>query len=320
MALLEKIKYWLNKLISKRFWANILTLGILSIVIIFSILAFLKIYTQHGVTVKVPSLVGKTVTQVEEMLKNEPFRFEVSDSTYVTGKQPGEVIVQNPIPESDVKRNRKIYLTINSTNAPLTKLPDLMDASLRNAREQLGSRGLLLGNIEEIPGIGKVVKKMKVNGEEMLPSEPIAKGSMVDLVMTDGLGQRLIEVPYLIGKTYNEAVSILRFNELAVGGVIKDPDVQDIDASYVYDQRPVTYPNSGVTIRVGSTVDIYLQTEEIFPELMDENDNLLNSESDRIFLGNPNGNGGQPPTQGEQTNDNQPQGQNDSPFKRKSRP
>lgn len=258
---------FLRFFISKTFWINLLIMLLVSAILVFATLTFLKIYTQHGISENVPDLRGLTLDEAKDKLKHNNFRLAVHDSTFVNGKRPYEIIVQDPVFGASVKGNRKVYLTVNATQPPETKLPDILDSSLKNAREQLTSRGLLLGNIEEIPGLGRVVKKMKVNDEEKLPGENIYKGTMVDLVVTDGLGTRMINVPFVVGQTFSEAKAQLRMNQLDIGAVVKDDDVQDLDKAYVYEQKPAAI--SGNLIRIGGTVDLFLQTEEIFDDQID---------------------------------------------------
>ncbi len=258
---------FLRFLISKSFWINLILMLLLSAVLVFATLTFLKIYTQHGISENVPDLSGMTFEEANDALKHHNFRLAVHDSTFVNGKKANEIINQDPVAGSSVKKSRKIYLTVNASKPPETKLPDILDSSLKNAREQLTSRGLLMGDIEQIPGLGEVVKKIKVKGEEKLPGEPIFKGTMVDLVVTDGIGTRKIDVPFVIGQTFTEAKAQLRLRQLDVGAVVKDNDVTDISNAYVYKQTPNA--NSGNLINIGGTVDLYLQTEEIFDDQID---------------------------------------------------
>lgn len=279
--MIDRLKYWLNLLLSKSLWINLLLMGVASVVMVFLILIGLKVYTDHGAAVKVPNLRGMNVEEVNDYVRENGFEATVYDSTYVVGKKPLEVINQDPLPGSMVKQNRRIYLTVNSQTPPQTKLPEILDASLRSARAQLNSRGLLLGNVEEIPGIGRVVKKMKIDGVEMLPGEAVSKGQLVDLVMTDGLGQRTINVPYLVGMTYNEAIAALQLNQLNVGALVRDADVQDLNAAYVFQQKPAALPGSYSPIRIGGNVDLFLQTDPIFDDLIDSEERLLRQEEQR---------------------------------------
>lgn len=304
---------FLRFLISKTFWINLLLMMLISAILVFATLTFLKIYTQHGISENVPDLRGMTVNEVKEKLKFNEFRFTVNDSTYVNGKKPYEVIAQDPVAGSAVKRNRNVYLTVNAATPPETRLPDILDSSLKNAREQLTSRGLLLGNIEEEPGLGRVVKKMKVNGEEKLPGEGIYKGTMVDLVITDGLGTREIVVPYVIGQTFSEAKAQLRMNQLDVGAVVKDDDVQDLDNAYVYEQKPAAI--SGNLIRIGGTVDLFLQTEEIFDDqvdYLDEEDYYYYNPDTGEYESIKANKGGQRPNSSQNPSQATPQGTNDN--------
>ena len=74
-------------------------------------------YTNHGVKIAVPTLVGVQIQDVEDSLADLELRFEIRDSVYSDQYPTGMVIQQDPLPHTEkfmsyVKPNRRIYLTI----------------------------------------------------------------------------------------------------------------------------------------------------------------------------------------------------------------
>ena len=122
-------------------WVNILV-GILLVIIIVSlfILSLRKI-TQHGESLKVPSVVGKNFTDAREMLEAMGFEVVVQDSVYQSKLQPLAIIKQIPDAEATVKVNRTVYLTINRAEPPLVEMPNLLGYSYRNAEMVLKNMG-----------------------------------------------------------------------------------------------------------------------------------------------------------------------------------
>ncbi len=86
---------------------------------------WLKCYTNHGESLQVPSYVGMSFREAASKARSRDFQVMINDSLYVPGKPPGEVISQNPEPESRVKEDRTIYFTVAKNNPDIIKLPEL---------------------------------------------------------------------------------------------------------------------------------------------------------------------------------------------------
>ena len=84
------------------------------IIIILLMLFWLKSYTHHGDFETVQELKGKSLEVVEIELSDNKLKMVVQDSAnYNPNYPPYSVIEQQPEAGSQVKENRKIYLTIN---------------------------------------------------------------------------------------------------------------------------------------------------------------------------------------------------------------
>jgi beta-lactam-binding protein with PASTA domain len=91
-----------------------------------------------------------------------------------------------------------IYVTLNSSEPPQVKMPNLIDVSYRQAVSILLSFGLKEGQISYKPDLAKnIVLKQLYNGQPVLPETKVLKGSSIDLVLGDGLGSTEIDVPEL---------------------------------------------------------------------------------------------------------------------------
>jgi len=169
---------------------------------------------------------------------------------------------QAPEPGEKVKRDRRIYLTVNAKVPPKTEMPDLKDSSLKNAKIQLENHGLLLGETTYQPCLGKnTILNVTVDGKTVEKETRIFKGTEVDLVLCDGIGNKPIAVPELVGLTYNEAIAAIRLSQLSIGAVFEGDDVIYKESSFVYKQAP--YSDGSRTIKIGEPVDLFLQQEAI---------------------------------------------------------
>jgi eukaryotic-like serine/threonine-protein kinase len=229
--------------------ATILLLSILFLKV------FLPSYTNHGQTVTVPDLEGYDYHQLESFLSARDLQFEVTlDSGYNAELKPFSVLKQNPRAGNKVKQGRKIYVTLNAKNAPLIKMPNLINSPLKNAQEILGNIGLVRGEIIYVPDIGiNVVLEQKYRGRNIPEGFEIPKGSQVDLVVGDGLGNQILDVPNLIGMDNVDAEFLIIGSGLRMGRinyVQTDTVPQGIIVRQV--------PPAGAEVKTGEPIDLWI--------------------------------------------------------------
>jgi beta-lactam-binding protein with PASTA domain len=214
---------------------------------------YLPIVTNHGESITVPDLQGVSIDELQEFIVERDLRFEVVDSVYSAELPPLTVTRQFPKPGSKVKENRKIFISLNSVNPPTTRMPDLLDKTLKNAELILKSYELVPGKILYKPDPFRNVIDQLHNGEPIEPNTLLPKGSVIDLIRGDGHGIRLFEMPDLRGLPISEANVIIRGNNLQPGLVFND-DSLEVNVSVVLRQSP----RQGLTVRIGRSVDLWL--------------------------------------------------------------
>ena len=246
-----------NYLTSKQFLLNLFALFVFTIAGYLMVKSWLDYYTHHGESIDVPDLRGRNLIGIPPLLKGHNFQYEVVDSLYDADKLPGTVLDQDPAPGSKVKRNRTLYITINATNPPDVKMPDLIDVSFRQAEAILESFGLITGDITYKPDLAKnAVLEQYYEGRPIKPGTLIPKGSVIDLALGDGLVKLGVSVPNLVGLTRNEAASMLRRYSLNIGLVEYDDEDDKIGAR-IYKQFPAG--NDLQLLKEGDSVDIWLR-------------------------------------------------------------
>ncbi|QHL86832.1 PASTA domain-containing protein [Nibribacter ruber] len=236
-------------------------LFIMMVLVLLLLFLFFFVYlpstTNHGDTITVPKITGMTVDELEDFLGDKDLRYFVSDSTYQQGVAPFSVVTQDPKPGEKVKSGRKIYISINMKNPPLIKMPKLIDGSVKNAEMILKSYDLLLGEIKYVPDLAEnAVLKQFVNGREIKPGEPVAKGSRVDLEVGNGLGNEELEVPDLLGMPLDEATILITGQNLQLGTVIYMAAPNGEANGTVLKQRPIS--GEGAMIRTGQLIDLWV--------------------------------------------------------------
>jgi hypothetical protein len=153
-----------------------------------------------------------------------------------------------------VKEGRKIYLTLNTKTPPQVKMPDLIDGSVRNAHVRLKSQGLLLGTIKYIPDVAQnAVLEQWHQDKEIAAGTLVAKGARIDLVVGAGLGNKMVEVPQVVGMKLEDAKSLLLSVGIQVGNLAYQTAAQQV-AGTILQQRP----DAGQQVRIGEHVDLQL--------------------------------------------------------------
>jgi len=242
---------------SRIFLVN-LAVALLFVVAVFGVTyKYLDSYTHHGESISVPDLRGLKAERLQTFLTDKHLRYSVVDSIFELDKPPGTVVEQDPAPDSKVKEDRTIYLTVNASLPPKVKMPDLMDVSYRQAEAILSTFGLKVGSLIYKPDLARnAVLGQRYKGSEIRPGTEIPKGSVIDLVLGDGLGNTRVPVPNLVGRTRGEALFVLKGSSLNAGTLYFDHGVKDSANAKVYKQFPE--PSDSATINEGEAVDLYL--------------------------------------------------------------
>jgi eukaryotic-like serine/threonine-protein kinase len=254
-------------------WANILAAVVLTVIIFFIFIFSLKWCTHHNESMSVPSVTGKTISEAEKILEEAGFLVKIQDSIYTDTSKPLMVVKQVPEADELVKVNRIVFLTINRAVPPAVEMPNLVGASNRSAEMILKNVNLKLGKITYKPSFAKdAVLEQLYNGETIVPGTKIKMGSSISLVLGSGIGETSFVVPYLVGKKFCEAKTLLQANGLSFGSIVAI-GIKDTCNAYIYRQTPERYKEdrSPNYIRSGQLMDVWLQEEqpEVAPEPQD---------------------------------------------------
>lgn len=230
---------------------------------------WLTCYTNHGESVQVPNYVGMSIREASKKARSRNFSVAISDSIYMSGKPPGQVLDQHPKPDSKVKEGRTIYLTIAKFNPDVIKLPALVDGD----NYDLYSRKLI--NMGLNPRIVARVPKPDYNANTIMAviyhgdtiTEKIRNRrdftvrmeESIDFVVSEKVMLN-VNIPDCVCQTYNAAKFLIQTSNLVVGAVIKDATVSDPETAYVWRQSP-GFDENGM-MRVGEQLDLYLTQDK----------------------------------------------------------
>ncbi|MCF0172442.1 MAG: PASTA domain-containing protein [Bacteroidales bacterium] len=229
------------------------------------IVQLLSLFTRHNKELQVPDFTSLSVEEARSIAKQESLRIEIADSVFVKQMPLGSVFSQNPKAGSSVKKNRRIFLTINSTVPRKVAVPSLIGYSLRQAAAEISSAGLRIGRLSYVSDIAtNNVLRQQAHGRDLPPGRMVESDSEVDLVLglCEGAGDNLTSVPVVKGYTWKSATAIIHECSLNIGRVKFDDSVKDYADSLravVYDQRPRPGDTTVMSILpLGRPVDIYL--------------------------------------------------------------
>ena len=257
---------------------NLLLAFIFCIIILLLIFKWLKIYTRHNKAFSVPDFTGLTLSEVQSITAQKKLRYILFDSVYLNEFERGTVVDQHPGPDFKVKKNRKIFLTVNSVSPEKIIMPDLVNLTLRQALSKLKSFGLKAGEMIYEPDLAiNEVLELKYQGRKIKEGDTIVRNSKIDLVIGKGLSNEKTVVPTVIGYTFTEAQSILSNTVLKIGKPTYDSTViinEDSVNSRIFKQIPGH--NKSQLIPLGSSIDIWLTTDSSKIELYELADTIDN--------------------------------------------
>lgn len=245
------------------FWANLLVIVLLALLLIFGGLHMLSSITKHGQHLTVPAVVGKQATDVIQQLTDSGFDVVIEDSIYTDTLPKGVVIKQLPDANATVKVNRTIYLTINRMVPPQIPMPDLVSKNYNFAIEILNKAHLQLEDTIFKPDFmkGSVMEQL-YNGRKIAAGTQLQWGSKITLVVAGGLQEDNLVVPDLVGMHYRDAKAILDSMGISLAPA-PDVDVRDTADAYIYKQNPqhLDAQHKFVYIKAGMFMDVWLSNE-----------------------------------------------------------
>jgi len=169
----------------KKIGFHILLATCIFIVICVIVLYVLDSYTRHGTEVVMPDFIGmdsKKLLNKEGDAKD--YIIVVSDYLYDKKSLPGTVLKQDPHVGEMVKKGRKVYVTVASTEPPKVMMPQLQDVSLRQAEIMLKAVGLVLGPVIYKPSLYEnAVLEQLYKGRAITQGTEISMGETITLVV-----------------------------------------------------------------------------------------------------------------------------------------
>jgi eukaryotic-like serine/threonine-protein kinase len=197
-------------------------------------------------TLKVPDVVGKTLSEAEKMLNQAGLKVQNVADQYSESVPSGTIINQVPKGDQEVKSDRGVYLTV-SKGTETIKIPNLVGQHIRTARIMLSNAGLQIGSIDyknnEFYGKDTIISQNKTANSNVPYNTP------VNLVVSLG-GEQQVAVPNLFLHTLEEAQKILSESNLVVGDITYEKDETYLSNSVIKQSL-----ESGTLVKSGTKIN-----------------------------------------------------------------
>ena len=247
---------------SKTFLVNLAIASVLGVAAIVGLYYWLDAYTEHGETVATPDFTGVPINDIEAFADTTDVEWIIVDSLYTDELPKGTVAEQEPVPGYQVKRGRRIYLTVNAVLPKQVTIPNVRNLSLRQAKAVLESVGLKLGELQYKPDIAKnAVLDQLINEEPTTGGQLAVMGTVIDLVLGDGLSNTRVPIPYLLYYKLDEATDRLNLSSLNMATFKIDTPIVDSSLARVYKQVPAF--NEKDLVPLGSSFILYLTDDTL---------------------------------------------------------
>ncbi len=218
---------------------------ILSCIVLFILTIFITKGLMDMGTVRdvpIPELVGKTEEEIKDLFKNTKFTYEIIGEEYDSEIEEGKVISQEPKYRKNytIKENSEFQIVI-SKGTKIVEMIKVEGEKIEDARRMIEELDANL-EIEIIEEESTKVEEGIVLKQSIQKGEQVQAGIKITLTVSKAKEQ--VSVPYVIGKTEDQAKKELTDSKLKVEVVYEEDTSKD--AGKVLKQ----------SIDVGKTVDV----------------------------------------------------------------
>lgn len=197
--------------------------------------------------IEVPRFVGKTLEQARAEAEGLGLVIEEGDLVYSPDQEEGLITSQNPVAGSKVSEGKVITVNISKGKKDGV-VPKIEGMDYEEAKAYLESFGFKMG-----PGV--TVQSHLPKGVIVSQSVPYGtsakSGTEINVEISDGKGKEMVKVPNLIGKTPDEANSLLSAAGLSTNGTVVYEEVEGMAQNLVFWQSVA--PDTEV--EAGSAID-----------------------------------------------------------------
>jgi len=206
----------------------------------------MPIIVRTGKDTRVPNVCNLSLNEAIDELKRCRLQGVVVERRFDPIIEEGKIIIQEPLPDVNVKRGRIINLSV-SLGPQTVKIPYLQGVNIQKGRMILEKLGLNIESIDSIysdsiPG-GEIVRTIPEAETE------VKKGEQVTIFVSKGI---ILNMPNLMGQDINQARQIIKKLGLAIG------EVKEVEASGKKGNIILQNPEPEKIVVPGDTVSLMI--------------------------------------------------------------
>ena len=227
---------------------KIITIVVAALVVIgILILALALGWFDKSEEFELPNFIGMTYEQAVSEAESKGLVISRGEDVYSSEQEEGFVTAQSPSANAMVKEGKLVTINV-SKGKRSSVIPKITGHSIEDANKVLAEYGFAIGNVTEIhSGEDKgIIITQSIN-----PGEEAQSGTKIDVQVSDGVGDKMLTVPNLVGHLQPEADILLEIYGFPTDGIVTYEEVPDYPGYIVFWQS-VAY---GEEVPAGTRID-----------------------------------------------------------------
>ncbi|WP_139904518.1 Stk1 family PASTA domain-containing Ser/Thr kinase [Clostridium thermarum] len=207
----------------------------------------------------VPSVLDYDVEQAKIILQNLNFELVISDKQYNDTVPKNFIISQTPTADTEAEKGTKVQVVVSlGPEVVFSTVPDLKGKTVKEAEALLTTAKLKLGNKTEVPTKDQTLAD-KIAEQNIAANTKVEEGAVIDIKYYVLEEDKTVIVPNLMGKTIEEAETILAQFKLKMGAQEAVPTDIDEDNGKIFEWSPA----GGTSVEEGTAINIkYYEKQE----------------------------------------------------------
>lgn len=249
----------------------------ISLGLICSILLFTGFMLVKGQLMKkqylLPDLTNMQFEKAKVELESKNITLEIKEEKNSDDVEKGNIIDQEPQAETKIKEGTTVYVSV-SKGGKLIRVPDFTGESYDDIEDLLDKNKLALGDVrykESSEDEGIILSQDPIDGSR------VEADSEISFVVSEGKQKKSKVMPNLIGKTKDQASSILP-KGIKIGRITFKEDKNKSDGTILYQGIP-----SGTSLEENDSVDLIINKLKNPSVDSGQNQNTNNSNAPIVY-------------------------------------
>ncbi|MEO0160824.1 MAG: PASTA domain-containing protein [candidate division WOR-3 bacterium] len=204
----------------------------------------MPVLVRRGEEIFVPNVCNMPLDSATALLKKEGLQPVIGERRYDPIIEEGRVIIQEPLPDTRVKKGRIINLSV-SLGPEKVVVPVLIGLDLARAQQILERVGLIVKEIDSLYSdsiaTGRIIRTIPE------PETELKKGDEIKIIVSKGI---LLKTPNLIGLKLDSAKVLINKTGLILGSVTEIEGTGEKGTIIVQNPQPDQLVDKGDTINL----------------------------------------------------------------------